>query len=70
MHQTLNASVCRPPSPFSTAALQLMRIAELQRNISYHTANSRVPIIRHVATAVSASSASVGAAYWPAVVVV
>ncbi|PSC72532.1 Gamma carbonic anhydrase-like mitochondrial [Micractinium conductrix] len=63
----VSATLARRETDFASL---LMRIAELQRNISYHTANSRVPIIRHVATAVSASSASVGAAYWPAVVVV
>lgn len=60
----------RPACPLiPSRCLQLVRIAELQRNISSYQSHSRVPIIRHV----SASSRVAGpscAASWPAVVVV
>lgn len=62
----LAALLARRESDFTSL---LVRIAELQRNISSYQSHSRVPIIRHV----SASSRVAGpscAASWPAVVVV
>ncbi|KAL4447353.1 hypothetical protein ABPG77_007386 [Micractinium sp. CCAP 211/92] len=47
----------------------LMKIAELQRNISSYQSHSRVPIIRHVAASARGAASSC-AASWPAVVVV